>query len=467
MADLISILSSGAASLAAQQAAAATASHNIQNANTAGYARQRAEISAVLPAERVSGGFIGRGAELQTVTQARDRFLEAQIPAQLGLSARSSATASALDAVSALDPQTGGGLSSAISDFYSALRALSQNPGDASLRAAAAGSARSLALAFNRTAGSLESARSGIDPKIQGDVDEVNDLAAQVASYNKDIRAARAAKSGEPNDLLDARQKAVDRLAELTGATPVTTSEGDVSVFMPGGTALVTGISSGTLSALADPANGGHLALRFTPTPGQPAQAVTSAGGELGGLLDARDGALGTAVSSIDTLAFDLGNALNAVHAAGYGTDGSTGNPLFDVGATAAGAASRMALSAAVAADPRALAASASPTGIPGDATNLLALVGTEQAALSSGLDASGTFARITSQFGTASKSADAARDLDGALLDHLQTMRQSVSGVSVDEEVIELQKAQKGYEAITRVIQVSSEMFDTLLQLK
>jgi flagellar hook-associated protein 1 FlgK len=466
MSDLLSILNAGAASLAAQQAAAATASHNLANASTPGYARQRVELEAVLPAERVSGGFIGRGARVATITQARDRFLEAQIPRQLGLASFASSKASALDAVTALDPETAGNLGAALSAFYTSLRQLSQNAGDASLRQAVVGAARTLTLAFNRTAGSLEEARSGVDQELAGAVSEVNDLARQVAAYNRDIRAARAAGGGEPNDLLDARQKAVDRLAELTGATPVPTSEGDLSIFLPGGTALVTGISSGTMSTLPDAANGGHLTFRFAQ-PGQVAQAAGVIGGELGGLLDARDGTLGSAVNALDRLAFDLGGALNAVHSAGVGLDGSTGLTLFDVGAAPAGAASRMALSAQVAADPRRLAAAGAASGLPGDAANLYALVATETQALSGGLDATSTLARLTSEFGAAARSADAAAELETSLRQHLETMREGTSGVSVDEELIALEKAQRGYEAITRVIQVSSELFDTLLELK
>ncbi|MFO0580750.1 MAG: flagellar hook-associated protein FlgK [Anaeromyxobacter sp.] len=465
MSDLISILTSGASALAAQQQAAATASHNLQNANTPGYARQRVELQAVLPAERVSGGYIGRGVSVQTITQARDRFLEAQLPAQLGLAANASAKASVLDGVSALDPDTNG-IASALSGFYTALRALGQNPADASLRSAAVAAARTLASAFNTTRSSLEEARSGVDAKLTGDVDEVNDLTRQVALYNRDIRAARAGGAGEPNDLLDARQKAVDRLAELTGATPVGTSEGDVSLFMPGGTALVTGITAGTMSVIADPANGGHLALRFAQ-PGQAALPVSTAGGELGGLLEARDSTLGTSVNDLDTLAWDLAASVNTAHAAGYGLDGVTGRALFDAGLTPAGAAGALQLNAAILADPSRLAASSSAAGLPGNAGALQALIATEGQALASGRTAAQSVAKLTSDFGAASRSADAASSLHASLADHLQTMRESVSGVSVDEELINLQKAQRGYEAIAKVIQASSDLFDTLLQLK
>jgi flagellar hook-associated protein 1 FlgK len=469
MSDLLAILSQGAASLAAQQAAAATASHNLQNANTPGYARQRAVLEATLPAEFDGNAWLGRGANLQTVTQARDRFLEAQIPAQLGQSSFSSASSSVLGAVSALDPQAAGGLGSALTGFYGAFRALAQNPSDPGLRQAAVLASRTLALTFQSTRADLEAARAGVDAQLTGSVAEVNGLAKQVADLNGQVRASRAL-GAEPNDLLDARQKAVDRLAELTGVAPVATSDGDVSLFLPGGSALVSGSQASSLSTLSDPANSGHLAVRLVGPSGG-AQATTGLGGELGGALAARDGALQAAVTGVDTLAWDLAGQVNAVHQAGYGLDGSHLDDLFVRGATLAGAASRIAVNAAILADPRRLAAATtatSPTSAaPGDATNLQRLIGTESATLSNGLDATAGLAKITSDFGSAAATASALAEHDLGMKDNLVKLRESVSGVSIDEEMIALQQAQRGYQAITRVIQTSSDMFDTLLSLK
>jgi flagellar hook-associated protein 1 len=169
----------------------------------------------------------------------------------------------------------------------------------------------------------------------------------------------------------------------------------------------------------------------------------------------------------VDGLAWDLAQAVNAAHRAGYGLDGSTGLDLFDAGATAAGAASRIAVSAAVSADPDRLAAASSASTTPGDGANALALVATEQQALSGGLDATAALAKVTSDFGEAARGVAAASQQDAGLRDHLLDMRESTSGVSIDEELIEMQKAQRAFEAITKVIQASSDMFDTLLALK
>ena len=467
--DLLSILSSSGASLAAHRAAVAVASHNIDNASTPGYARQRASLDAVPGGDAIGGGFIGAGVRLASVTQVRDRFLESQIPASLSSASRSTTEADALESVGVLDPQAVGGLGDALSNFYSSLRALNQNAGSIMLRQAAVSSARSLTLAFRQTNGSLEQARSGLDAQVQGKIVDVNQLATEVAGLNGAIRTARATGS-EPNDLLDTRQKALDRLAELVGAVPVPDGSGDVNVSLGGGVALVTGTLAGSLQALPDPANDAHLSVRAV-APGSSSTTVIasgSLGGEIGGALDARDGALATAVRRIDTLAFDLAGAVNAVHQAGFGLDGASGRTLFDVGTSAAGAASRISVSAAVAADPRALAAASSASGLPGDATALQAILETERRALgTTGLDPTATLADLTSQFGGSTRSARAISDQDGSLRDHLQTMRQAVSGVSIDEELLALQKAQRAYEAVAKVIQTSSEMLETLMNLR
>src|SRR4029079_18263767 len=95
-----------------------------------------------------------------------------------------------------------------------------------------------------------------------------------------------------PNDLLDKRQVAIDTLARLTGATPYTNAAGDVSMALPGGTALVTEGSAGRLSAVQDPTNSGHLKLQMIRADGSPAFDIpTPLRGEVRGLRSARHGA--------------------------------------------------------------------------------------------------------------------------------------------------------------------------------
>ncbi|BDG08012.1 flagellar hook-associated protein FlgK [Anaeromyxobacter paludicola] len=468
MADLFSILSNASSSLAAQQAAMAVTSNNLQNAATPGYARQRAEL-LTRPAELVSGGaWVGRGVTLGAVTQVRDQFIESQVPASIANAASSDAEATALSAIHTFDPAQSGGVGDAISGFYSALRALSQNPGDSGLREAALGASQSLAAAFNQASRDVETARTGLDDQAVNLTGQINALAKQMADLNTQVRQARAS-GGEPNDLLDARQQVLDQLASLVGGQPVTSTGGDVNVMMGGGVALVSGGVPGVFSSQPDPNNRGHLQLLYASPLGTPAAPLANsvAGGQLGGTLAARDGALGKASTQLDTLAFDLANQVNAVHQAGYGADGVTGRPLFAVGATSAGAASTIAISAAVGTNAGALAAAGAATAASGDADNVQALLATEQQALpTSGLDATRTLSSITSSFGIASAQATSLSKQDAALRDNVKALRESASGVSVDEELVNMQKTQRAYEAIARVLQTSSDMLDVLMKL-
>jgi flagellar hook-associated protein 1 FlgK len=468
MPDLLSILSQSSASLGAHREAAATASQNIANVNTPGYSRQTVNLEALTPAELVANGFIGRGVGVQSITQARDAFLERQVPNAVASKGWSSQESDALSAVSTLDPDAAGGLGSAISTYYSSLRAVSQNPADPALRRAAVSATQSLALTFNRTSLALEDARGGLDDKMDGIVNDVNTAASGMASLNVAIRTARAG-GAEPNDLLDARRLLQDKLTELTGATPVTNARGDVSMALPGGTALVSDDRAAQLSTIPDASNRGHLTLKIVRADGSgPVPLPTSAaGGALGGAMSARDGTIGAASAGLDTLAFDFATAVNAVHSAGFAQEGTTGHAMFAVGPTSAGAAGQIAIDPALLADPNLLAASSSAAGLPGNNQNALALIATERTALAGGADPATTFTNIISSFGASSQRAKAMSDQDGAMLDHLTQLRESVSGVSLDEEMVHLTAAQRAFEAISKVITTADSMLDTLMSLK
>lgn len=468
MADLFALLVQSGNSLSAHTAAMTVAGNNVANANTPGYTRQIAVLSANGAPTSLGMDSVGTGVTLQGITQARDRFIERQMPNALGAQSYSQANSDALNGLSALDPNLQGGLSSSMSAFYASLQTLSQNPGDAALRQGVIGSAQALATSFKQTAGAIDSARAGLDDALAGNLIEVNAAAKTVADLNNQIQKARTS-GGEPNDLLDARQKAVDKLASLTGAIPYDSGGGNISIALPGGTALVSDTRAGQLSLAPDSTNGGYAKLRITRSDGSATTDWTgpTLGGTVGGNFAARDGAYKTASTAIDKLAFDVGTALNTVHQAGYAMDGSPGLALFTMSASATGAASTIALNGAIAANPNLLAAATTTPATSGDNRNVLALLATQRQALAGGADPISSIQTITSSFGTSVAQAKALAEHDGAIASHLSNLRDATAGVSIDEEMVNLTKAQRAYEAVSRVIAVSSAMLDTLLSLK
>jgi len=466
-ADLFSLLVQSGNSLGAQSAAMSVAGNNVANANTPGYSRQIANLAANPAVSALGAGGVGTGVSLVNITQARDQFVERQMPNALAAQSRSQTESDALSALTALNPDLSGGLPTEIGAFYSSLQTWSQNPGDPSLRQNVLGSAQALATSFNQTASAISSARTGLDAAIQGKVTEVNAAANALADLNKQIQISKSA-GGESNDLLDARQTAVDNLATLTGATPYTDGAGNISMALPGGTALVVGGSAGQFSAVPDPSNDGLLKLQLNRADGSPPTDWngSSLGGTMGGLFGARDGALKTAADSVDSLAFDMGTALNTVQQNGFDMDGNAGVAIFQLGATSSGAAAQISVNPAVAANGRLLAAATTTPAASGDNTNALAMIGTQSQALPSGSNPVATIQTIVTAFGTSSAQAQALASHDGAMASNLQTLRDSTSGVSIDEEMVNLTKAQKAYEAIAKVIATASQMMDTLMSI-
>ena len=289
-----------------------------------------------------------------------------------------------------------------------------------------------------------------------------------MAGLNRAIREARAS-GAEPNDLLDARTRVRDRLAELTGAQPIPDADGNVSMALADGTALVSGDHAARLGTLPDPAGGGHLSLTLVRADGTgPVPLDAGAvGGRIGGLVAARDGALAGAEQNLDRLAFDLAQAINTVHQAGFGLDGVSGRVLFEPPAGVAGAAANLKVEAAIAADSTLLATSDSAAGVPGNGGNLLRLLATQDAPLSTGQNAAEALSEAVAAFGNAAARADAAFRQDSAVESRLTEMRESVSGVSIDEEMIEMTKAQRAFEAVMRVIETTDEMLETLMRLR
>ncbi len=162
-------------------------------------------------------------------------------------------------------------------------------------------------------------------------------------------------------------------------------TSGNISLVLPGGTTLVSASLAATLTLQSNPTNKGHLDVVFTPADGSAPVVIKQSdlGGQIGGLLSARDGVLGQASTDLDTLAFDFATKINGQNHAGYDLDGNPGGDVFSVGATSTNAAATITVDPAMAANPSLLAAAGSATSGPGDATNLAAMVSTQSALLS------------------------------------------------------------------------------------
>jgi flagellar hook-associated protein 1 FlgK len=469
--SLLNTLQQSGFGLGAHRGASNVASTNLQNVNTPGYSRQRADLEAV-SGSPFHGTSVGGGVNLRSVQQLRDVFVERQLPQARSDHYVAQGRSDGLASLALQEPSSPDSVAARMSSLFGALRALSANPNDTSVRQSVLAESQRLSQSIRRDAQSMNDAAVAIDARITDELPRINELSATVVRLNKAIRDAST--QGAPNELLDQRQRAVDELSQLTGIIPLRNEAGDVTLSLPGGVSLVSAAGSANLSALPDPANNGRVSivLRRTDGNGTVALSANDMGGEIRGLIDARDVDIANAAARLDTVAFEFANAINAVHQAGFAPDGTTGRSLFVVNATAPGSALTFAVDPNLANNPAGLQAATAldpVTGRPaaGDGRNALALLAVERTALPSGLSPVNALAGFVSEIGNAQRTASGEAEATGLRLDRLDQLRAQTSGVSVDEEMVELMRSQRAFEAVSKVIKITDDMLGTLLNLK
>jgi flagellar hook-associated protein 1 FlgK len=232
-----------------------------------------------------------------------------------------------------------------------------------------------------------------------------------------------------------------------------------------GGTVLVDGDRAASMAAVNDGAYGNHV--RLDVVDGGHTTDVTRAlsGGTMGGDVSVRDGAAVQAASDLDRLAYDFATKMNAVHRANAGQGGTTGQNLFVEPTQVAGAAAAMAVDPAVAADPR-LVAVAGPSGGAGDNSGALALAALKDGRLAAG--GTRTFVdeaiRAVGAVGGAAGTAKSNLAIAQARTDTLASVRDSLSGVSQDEEMARLAQFQHAHEAAAKFVGVVNDLLDNLM---
>ncbi|HVV85929.1 MAG TPA: flagellar hook-associated protein FlgK [Kofleriaceae bacterium] len=452
--NLLSLLDLGAAGIAAQNAGVAVAGNNTANVNTRGYSRQRVDLHAGLAAPLVGGVRSGSAQRYQSnLLSARERISR-------GSSGHSGARASAL-----LDLQSavvgGGGIEDSIASLWAGLQRVSSMPTDSMVRQAAINAASDLAEGIAERAAAVAQARADADARIRDAAEQATALAQQIADANKAIGTGGG--GGDPV-AEDNRDEAARQLSDLVGGEGRIDADGQMRWVLPDGGVLVDGDQASTLQATPDAATGFNKVELVT---GNQRRDVTASldSGSIGGDLSFRDGDARQSADQLDQLAFDFTRAVNAVHSANAGEDGVAGRNLFVAQAGVAGAASRMAVDPALLADPTRLAVAAPGAGI-GDNQGVNALLAlSDQKVASGGTRTLGDAAiAIGNDLGHAASEAKSASARDGEVADHLASLRDSLSGVDIDEEMSKMVQFQHASEAMTRFVSTVDGMLGDLL---
>lgn len=456
--SLSGILSISRTALLAHQRSVATASHNIANANTPGYSRQRVDLASNIP-QVWPQWVIGRGVHVESVERARDGLLDVAVRNNTTLAAGFGQRSTSLERIEgALAEPTDAGLAASLDAFWASWSDLSNNPGSAAARIQVAEKGQALASAFHRVDAGIDEARQLAQARLQTDLAAVNDLAGRIAQLNLQIIDTEAG-AATANDLRDQRDLLTDELAQYVPVQVVERQAGDTGVYVEG-LALVDGSRARALSLSVS-----GTTFQIT-TPGGGVLSATT--GKLGAATQLLNGDLATFRADLDSLAAGLVSAVHTVHQTGTNPNGNTGVDFFDP----AGVTARdIGLSAAVLADNQEIAAGtpdgagAYQAGQNDVALALGALRDVPQAALG-GRTFNDRYGEFVADIGLAVATAQTGVDAHDALRHQAEGRRAEISGVSVDEELVDLMRFQQAYTAAARLVNTADEMIQTVLNM-
>lgn len=433
---------------------------NISNVNTEGYTRLRPVFEAVGSSDATSSQE-QIGVRISDIQRIYDKFLDSQIVSQnssVGYAAARKDLLTQIEGI--LNESTGNGVNDALSAFWSAWDNLSANPSGQAERDSVVSAAQALAYIFNQRANELLTIQSNADQTIADDVVKLNGYLNDMSSLNAEIATAESA-GGTASALRDNRTALLGKISSLIDINYVERSDGSLYIYLPqSGKALVEGTNNWQLKVQRNTANSNLNDIVFANDPSTSLNAEIT-GGELGGLLSIRDISLPSYINDLNQTTSSIINNVNAQHMAGYDEDGNIGGLFFEQTSEA----KDMAVSAAIVADTRKIAASSTVNADGENARAITALKDDEMYAGSTTTIGS-YYSAFIARVGQDVFNSATNLTREQAIATQKNNQREQLSGVSLDEEMLNLIKYQMAYNAASRMTKTISDMMDILINL-
>jgi len=307
--------------------------HNINNANTAGFSRQRVFVSTA-GAAATGAGYIGRGVQVDTVRRAYDGFLYKKLTQSQTRGAALIAYGNELAPVNNLLSDRTAGISAAMQKFFAGVNAVASAPADPAARQELLGQAGHLVDQINNTNAFLDEQRNNLNSQIGTTVVQINSYLERIRDMNAQLSLARASEH-MPNDLLDQRDQLLNELSQLVEVQSVENADGTLSLSVANGQLVLAGDAVYPLHAVASAADPQRLVLAYSSVDAQgnllkvemPEASVQ--GGTLGGLFDYRRQSLDAVQNDLGRMAAGLAMAVNQLHSAGVDVNGAAGEAFF------------------------------------------------------------------------------------------------------------------------------------------
>ena len=459
--------------MANSQTALQTVGHNIANKSTEGYSRQRVELQTNEPL-----GFgklrVGTGSKTALISRINNSYLEKQIGTEQAKQGYYDGKSDGMVRVEQVyNEQVNKGLNTFVSEFFNSFREFSNNPESLATRTQVKENADYLTKDFKRVSDQLGGIQKDLDSQIGTHVHEINEITHEIASLNEKIQMVQIS-GGPANDERDRRDLLVKQLGEKINIRWAEGEDGTVTISAGNTALLVAGYESKTLEVKATPANAtkeeGCVDVFYRNNEHAELINVTNQlnGGKIGGLLEVRDKVIGDLQKNVDKMALQLADTVNQVHSQGFDSYDKKAGDFFTINQNGGHIAANLNVSAVISNDVGRIA-SAAQANAPGDNT-IANKIGQLQfdSVMEDGHSTMDEFYNsMVGQVGIQSKRVYTAQAAQSDIVKQLGNIRESISGVSLDEETTKLIEFQKSFDASARLIKTADEMFDTVLNLK
>ena len=439
--------------------------NNLANAANPAYARQRIKLnsSVTIPTEK---GPQGSGAEVARLEQIRDRVLDKSIISEKSISQYLDAKQGYLRRAEANLGQTvdtrsidsGGGASGiaeGMTELFNSFQSLSVSPTSTAERQIVVFNAQKIADKFNTIDRRLGDLRTGINAEVEDLITSVNSKLKSVANTAINLGNIEIVE-GSANEVRDSLQSRLEELAEYVNISTATNTDGELNVFVDGVHMITDNIMTNSVGIHTD-TNGMHTMAEQVA-----GNVINLKSGYLKGLIDARDTSIVDLKTKVNTLAVQLITEVNTLHRSGYDLDGNTGQDLF----TGTGAAD-VGVNANIISDPKQLQGSSSASeSSNNDVIRSIAALSITTLAGLNGMTFSEHYGNTISRFGQEISLTTSQLDDQQTVQKMLEKQRESIMGVSVDEEVANLLVYQRAFQASAKLLTTMDGLMRDVLNL-
>ncbi|MEE2813580.1 MAG: flagellar hook-associated protein FlgK [Verrucomicrobiota bacterium] len=439
--------------------------NNLANAANPAYARQRIKLnsSVTIPTEK---GPQGSGAEVARLESIRDKVLDKSIISEKSISQYLDskqvylrrAEANLGQTIDSRSIDSGGGahgISEGMTELFNSFQSLSVSPTSTAERQIVVFNAQKIADKFNTIDRRLSDLRTGINAEVEDLVTSVNSKLKAVANIAINLGNIEIVE-GSANEVRDSLQSSLEELAEFVNISTATNDDGELNVFIDGVQMITDNIMTNSVGLHTD-INGMHTMAEQVA-----GNVMNLKSGYLKGLIDARDTSIVDLQTKINTLATQLITEVNTLHRSGYDLNGNTGQDLF----TGTGAAD-VGVNTNIVSDPRQLQGSSSASeSSNNDVIRSIAALSTTTLAGLNGMTFSEHYGNTISRFGQEISLTTAQLDDQKAVQKMLEKQRESIMGVSVDEEVANLVVYQRAFQASAKLLTTMDSLMKDVLNL-